>query len=155
MIKDITIKFIWLLFIGFTLHLLACQPKEETLNSTFLFGEWKEKESEEIALFSGSNHTFEFTKDTFFLKRYSWTEGNLFNDCLGYTDYFKGTYKVAGNKLFLDGQVTYIDGQITSLCNTIGIGAYEDAFEYIKEGEEVLILNPSEEVYNQIRLERQ
>ena len=85
MIKVSAIKFIWLLFIGFTFYLImACQPKEEvTPSPEFLFGKWVEKESEEVTQFGGTNHVFEFTKEAFFLERNFWTDAiDPNNECL-------------------------------------------------------------------------
>lgn len=158
MIKTSAERFISLLFLGVVFYLItACQPKEEvTPASESLYGKWIEKESEEILQFGGTNHIFEFTKDTFFLERSYWTDAlSPDDDCLnGHTSYFVGTYQLKGSKLIIDGQSANDKFEVTPpICNRAAV--YQDTFEVNQENDRVLILNPDEEVYIQIRLEKE
>jgi len=158
MIKFSAAKSIELLIIGFTFYLImACQPKEKiTPNPEFLFGKWIEKESEEVIQFGGTNHIFEFTEEAFFLERDYWTDAlDPNNECLnGHTAYFMGTYELEGSNLLIDGQSTNIDFEVSPpACNRAVV--YRDTFEFKQEGAQTLILNPEEQIYNQIRLEKE
>ncbi len=158
MIKFSGVKSIGLLLIGCTFYIvMACQPKEKiTPTADFLFGKWVEKESEEIIQFGGTNHIFEFTAEAFFLERDYWTDAlDPNNECLnGHTAYFTGRYEVVDNKLLIDGQSADMEFKVSPPeCNRAAV--YRDTFEFQQEGEQVLILNPEEEIYTQIRLEKE
>lgn len=158
MIKFSANHLVWYLLIGTIFYVvMACQPKERLNPSTeFLFGKWIEKESEEIIQFGGTNHIFEFTKDAFFLERLYWTDALVpDDDCVnGHTDYFTGTYQLEGNQLIFDGLSANEEFVLTPpICNRAA--TYRDTFNLIQESEQVLILNPDEEVYFQIRLEKE
>ncbi len=157
MIKFSAEKSIWLVLIGCALYvIIACQPKEKiTPSPEFLFGKWSEKESEEIIQFGGTNHIFEFTKDAFFLERLYWTDALVpDDDCVnGHTDFFTGTYQLENGQLIIDGLSANEDFVLTlPICNRSA--TYRDTFNLLQENEQVLILNPDEEVYFQIRLEK-
>lgn len=139
------------------LCLLAC-GKTATIepNSDFLNGLWIEKESEEIIHFGGTNYTIEFSGNDFFLKRIYWTDAlDPDNDCVnGHTIYYKGTVTVTDTELQFDGQHTDADFELTDpVCDRST--TYSEAFEYKKESDTVLILNANDNIYSQIRLERQ
>lgn len=158
MIKFSVKKSIWFLLISCIFYLvMACQPKEKlTPSPEFLFGKWLEKESEEIIQFGGTNHIFEFTNEAFFLERRFSTDAiDPNNECLnGHTAYFTGTYELEGNNLLIDGQSANMEFEITPPeCNRAAV--YRDTFEFKQEGEQVLILNPEQEIYFQIRLEKE
>jgi len=150
-------KLIGLLLTGSAFYLMvACQPKEEIIaEPEFLYGKWKEKESE-IPQFGGTNHIFEFTENTFLLEREYWTDAlDPNNECLnGHTSYFVGTYELKEGKLLIDGQSANMDFEVSPPpCSRAAV--YRDTFELIKESDQVIVLNPDEDIYFQIRLEKE
>lgn len=145
----------------FAILLFAACKKEQVitpippaLNPTFLIDKWIEKEPEGLT-FSGTNHICEFTDDLFLLERAYWTDAISQNDCLNdYTAYFKGAVQVTSDSIKFNGIATNeLFEIIEPECERYAI--YKEAFAYKLEGENILILNPNQDVYLQIRLEKE
>ena len=123
---------------------------------SFLIGKWQEKEPEDIGQFVGTNHCIEFTIDNFLLKQRFWTDAiDLDNPCNnGFTIFYKGVSTLTETQLSLNGQHTNEDFELSAPdCNRAAL--FLETFDYIRESENVIILNPNEAIFLQIRLERQ
>ena len=147
-------KIHWLLLLIGIFCCSACENVED-VTSDFLVGKWLEKESDEIIAFGGTNHCIEFTRDSFFFKQVYWTDAlDPKNECNnGYTIYYKGNVVISSNQLIFNGQHTDANFNFaTPDCNRSN--TFQATFDYKLEEEDVIILNPDEDVYNQIRLER-
>ena len=121
-----------------------------------LIGKWIEQEPEDIGQFSGTNHILEFRQDSFFLQRRYWTDAlDPANPCLnGHTDYYKGLFEITTDSISFNGLYTDQTFQLTTpKCDYPP--TYQETFAYQQNSDNVIILNPEEEIYLQIRLERE
>ncbi|MEM6318612.1 MAG: hypothetical protein AAF960_13155 [Bacteroidota bacterium] len=144
--------------------LFACNSKEEIIidtfppseNPEFLRGKWVEKESEEIIAFAGSNHIIEFTEDEFLLTFRYWTDAiSPEDDCQNsYTAYFKGVASVEADSITLQGIATNESFEVTPAeCDRYA--TFDETFKYEVVNDETLLLNPNQQVYLQILLEKE
>lgn len=139
---------------GLFLFLFSCTKEDEKMTKNdFLIGKWEEKEPEEITQFSGTNYIIEFTQDSFFVARTSWTDAfSTENDCVnGHTDYYKGIYEIINDQISFIGKATN-DQFVLATPPCDRPTNYEENFKFQKKNEQVLILNPDQEIYVQIRL---
>jgi len=130
-------------------------PIPPAINPEFLIGKWIEKEPEEVIAFTGSNHLLEFTDSLFLLERYYWTDAISSDECENsYTAYFKGAIQIDQDSISFNGVATNADYEIINPdCDRYAV--FKSSFAYRKEGEQIVILNPEEQIYNQIRLEKE
>lgn len=129
------------------------KEKNENLLPETLTGKWVEEEPADIIQFGGTNHIIEFKTDSFFLARQYWTDAlDPENSCVnGHTDYYKGKYEIIDNQISFVGKATNEQFVLTTPpCERPT--TYEESFQFEEENEQVLILNPEQEVYFQIRL---
>lgn len=152
--------FICICFLGLFNLVISCEDNSMdniiNTNDEFLIGKWQEKEPEGVGQLGGTNHCIEFTPDNFQLKQVYWTDALTPNDTCnnGYTVFYTGNAIFTETQLTLKGKHANAEFELTNPdCNRDSI--FEMTFDYKKEGEDVIILNPNEGVYIQIRLERQ
>lgn len=141
-----------LLFACEKVNLIEPIPPSE--NPSFLVGKWIEKEPEGIGQFAGANHIIEFTDSLFLLERHYWTDVISSEDCENdYTAYFKGAIQIDQDSISFNGVATNSNYEIVNPeCDRYAV--FKSSFAYKKEGTNILILNPNEDTYYQIQLEK-
>ena len=135
--------------------MLNCKDDDELiLETTTLEGKWVEVEPEDLGQFVGSNHTFIFEQDSFFLKIHSWTDvvyvdedGNSVDpDSYGY---IKGKYSFDIDKVYFNG-VRCLDSNYVQSA-PVEVPAYNIGYHYKLKSSNTLVLNPESE-YESITL---
>ena len=155
-IINIRINSIKILLTIFALtFMFSCKEEEELiLETATLQGKWVEVEPEDLIQFAGSNHTFLFKQDSFFLKIHSWTDvvyvdedGNSVGpDSYGY---IKGVYSFDLDKVYFNG-VRCLDSNFVQIA-PVDIPAYNIGYSYNLKSLNTIVLNPMSE-YESITL---
>lgn len=145
-------KPITILAILFVLFFLAnCNDQDELLlNSTILNGIWVEIEPNNVIQFTGTNHTFFFREDSFFLQREYWNDVVEPDDtCEGCPkfSYIKGKYILDLNTINLNG-IFYKDSSFAVISDTVQPIIYNESFSYDLKTLDTLIFFREIEIRN-------
>ena len=126
--------------------MMSCKDDDELiLETTTLQGTWGEVEPEDQTQLVGSNHTFIFEQDRFFLKIHSWTD-QLYVDEDGNSvgpdsyGYIKGKYSFDLDKVYFAG-VRCLDSNYVHSAPA-EVPAYNIGYSYKLKSSNTLVLNP-------------
>ena len=134
---------------------VSCEKEEPLLDQSIILGTWEEVEPEDLGQFAGSNHTFIFREDSFFLEIHSWTDvvyqdenGNWVGpDSYGY---IKGEYSFDLDKIYFDG-VRCLDSTYADRPADDEVPGYNIGYPYKMKSSTRIILDPESE-YESITL---
>ena len=134
--------------------LLSCKDDDQPLLGTsMLQGKWVEKEPEDLIQFAGTNHTFVFREDSFFIKIESWTDvvdpGDPCEGCPGYV-YAKGEYAFDLTTINFEGKIG-LDSNFAEPGDRGRVLTYNLTYNYKLKSSSILVLNPESE-YESITL---
>jgi len=135
---------------------ISCKDEEDLiLETTMLQGTWVEVEPEDLGQFVGSNHSFTFREDSFFLKLYSWTDvvyvdedGNWLGP--NQYGYRKGKYSFDANTIRFEG-MGGLNSDFTEPVDFSQVNVFHWTFNYRLKSTNTIILNPDSE-YESITL---
>ncbi|WP_321371381.1 hypothetical protein [uncultured Draconibacterium sp.] len=137
----------------FVILLASCDKVEPLLDQSILQGTWRETEPEDLIQFAGSNHTFKFREDSFFLALEFWTDVVYPDDpCEGCPtfSYIKGEYSFDLDKIYLDG-VRCLDSTYADRPDGNEVPGYTISYPYKMKSSTRIILDPESE-YESITL---
>jgi len=135
---------------------ISCKDEDEPiLESQLLQGTWVEIEPKDLGQFAGSNHTFVFREDSFFLKIESWTdvvyqdeEGNWVGPT--HYGYRKGVYAFDANTITFNGKLG-LDSDFTGPSDGSKLQTFQMTYDYKLKSSNKIVLNPESE-YESITL---
>ncbi len=134
--------------------LLSCKDDDQPLLETsMLQGKWVEKEPEDLIQFAGTNHTFVFREDSFFIKIESWTDvvepEDPCDGCPGYV-YAKGEYSFDLTTINFEGKIG-LDSNFAEPGDPGRVLTYSVTYNYTLKSSSILVLGPELE-YESITL---
>ncbi|MDX8340946.1 hypothetical protein SLH46_17235 [Draconibacterium sp. IB214405] len=134
---------------------VSCEKDEPPLDQSLLQGTWGEIEPENLGQFAGSNHTFTFKEDSFFLELFSWTDVLYIDEDGNPVEpesygYIKGIYSFDLDNIYFDG-VRCLDSTYAERPDGDEVPGYIMSYSYEIKSSIRIILAPESD-YESITL---